>query len=302
MERRHTIAGTPEVKVPIRVRGLSRAQRYFDERTLTTRLTLDFIVVRLRDEVDLDSELHVMNIRTQVGGTYRVAWINTRPKLNFYSVGLELLDPEGEIWEPDTIPGVVESGDAAPIALLECLRCHDRVSTPVPEAETSSLRKGFTIARHCDVCRATTIWVYCVDETIEAELVRQAETPHQQAPALAAQVSEPADPSKPKPAERSKDHRQKGRAPIQLAIKIIRSKYGQQLFDICETINVSRTGVYFATGQNYEPGEILEVIVPYHPDSVAIPVQARVVRRYEHPGTHQMRVAIQFTPGPTTER
>ena len=76
-----------------------------------------------------------------------------------------------------------------------------------------------------------------------------------------------------------KDQRLKGRAPIHLAIKIIRTKYGMPTFDICETINVSRTGVYFTTEQGYEVGETVEVILPYHPDSVAIPVQARVVRQ-----------------------
>ena len=135
---------------------MSHEERFFDEQTSTTRVTQDFIVIRLREQVDLDSELHIANMRTQIGGTYRVAWINTRAEQDLYSVGLELLDPEGEIWEPDSIPEVPETEDAAPVVLLECQRCHQRVSTPLPEAETTSLGEGFTIARPCDTCKATT--------------------------------------------------------------------------------------------------------------------------------------------------
>jgi hypothetical protein len=227
-------------------------------------------------------------MRNQIGGTYRVAWINTRAEQGFHSVGLELLHAEGEIWEPDLIPDGPEMGDA-PIALLECQRCHQRISTPVPEAETESLSEGFTIARPCDTCKATTGWIYAVEKPHAAEA-----PPHDE-PA-------PADASAQKSAESTKDQRLKGRAPLRLAIKIIRNKYGSLVFDIGETINVSRTGVYFATDQSYEVGGTVKVIMPYHPDSVAIPVQARVVRQDERPGTDQKCVAIQLTSGATTER
>jgi hypothetical protein len=289
MELQHTIAGAPEVRVALRVRGMSHEERYFDEQTSTTRVTQDFIVIRLSTRVALEIELHVLNMRTQIGGTYRVAWINTRAEQGFYSVGLELLDPEGEIWEADSIPEGLETGEAAPVVLLECQRCHRRASTPLPEAETASLGEGFTIARPCDTCKATTGWVYCVERPLAAEAARQEEMA-------------PADASTPTSAESSKDQRQKGRAPIQLKIKIIRTKYGSATFDICETLNVSRTGLYFTTKQAYDVGETLEVILPYHLDSLAIPVQARVVRQDDLRGTYQKRVAIQLTSGAITKR
>ena len=277
MERRYAIAGAPEVNLAVRVRGLSHEERFFDEQTSTTRLTRDFIVVRLSKRVDLEIEVHVANMRTSIGGIYRVAWINTRPEQGLYSVGLELLDSEGEIWEPDSIHDGLDAGDAAPAVLLECQRCYQRVSTPIPEAETTSLSEGFTIARPCDTCKATTGWVYVVEKPV-------------------AGARAPADGSGHQSAESLKDHRQKGRAPIHLPIKIIRANYGRPSFDICETINVSRTGVYFTTTQGYVVGETLEVILPYHPDSLAIPIQARVVRQDERPGTYVKHVAIQLTP------
>ena len=289
MERKHTIAGAPEVSVAVRVRGMSHEHRFFDELASTTRLTQEFIVIHLHDQVDLDSELHITNMRTQIGGTYRVAWIYTRAEQDFHSVGLELLDPEGEIWEPDSIPDGPETEDAAPVVQLECQRCHQRVSTQVPEADTESLSEGFSIARPCDTCKATTGWAYAIEKPPAAE------APHQEETASAGASTR-------KSAETIKEQRQKGRAPIKLAIKIIRNKYGSVVFDIGETINVSRTGVYFATEQSYEVGGTVKVIMPYHPDSVAIPVQARVVRQDEPPGTYQKRVAIHLTSGATMVR
>jgi Tfp pilus assembly protein PilZ len=286
METTHTIAGAPEVKIAVRVRGLSHEERYFDELASTTRLTQDFIVIRLRERVDPDSELHITNMRTQIGGTYRVAWINTRAEQGLHAVGLELLDAEGVIWKPDSIPVGRETGDTPPVVLLECQKCHQRVTTPVPEAETESLREGFIIARPCDACKATTGWVFAVEKPPAAEARHHKET-------ASAKVSAHLS------AESANEHRVKGRAPIRLAIKIIRNKNGSVVFDIGETINVSRTGAYFATNQGYEVGGDVKVIIPYHPDSMAIPVQARVVRQDEPPGTYQKRVAIHLTPGAT---
>ncbi|MGA2983537.1 MAG: PilZ domain-containing protein [Terriglobia bacterium] len=294
MESRHKIAGTPEVKLAVRVRGLSHEERYFDEQTSTTRVTQEFIVIRLPKLVDLDFELHVTNMRTQVGGIYRVAWINTRPEQGLYSIGLELLDADGEIWEPGSIPDVRETGDVAPVVSLECQRCYQTISTSLHEVETASLGEGLTIALPCDTCKSTTSWAYVVEEPIAADAPLKAGG----AAGAKASANGPAHQS----AESLKDLRQKGRAPIHLAIKITRTKYGLPIFDICETINVSRTGVYFTTEQGYEVGETLEVILPYHPDSMAIPFQGRVVRQDRYPGTLRKRVAIQLIPGPTTKQ
>ena len=292
MDRSHTIAGTPEVGLAIRVRGLSRQQRYFDERVMTTHITKDFIVVRLRDQVDLDTEVHVMNMHTRVGGNYRVAWINTCPDQGWYAVGLELLEAEGLIWEPDSIPQGPEAEFEPPTALLECERCHQKTSTLVPEAEIQSLGEGFTIARHCEKCKGTTSWLYCVEKSPAAMAAPHAPRPGEAIPAEASTLGS---------AGPMKDHRKKGRAPIRLTIKVIRTKYGINFFDVCDTINVSRTGVYFMTEQGYEVGEEVAVVVPYHPNSMAIPVPARVVRQDERRGTYAKYVAVQLTSGTTTK-
>ena len=281
MERPYVIAGSPEVRVDVRVRGISHERHYFDELASTTRLTREFIVIRLHYLVDLDSELHITNMYNMVGGHYRVAWINTRANQGFHSVGLELLKPEGEIWEGVSIPRSPETGEAAPVALLECQRCHQRVTTSVPEAETEYLSEGFTIARECDACKATTGWAYAGKKPPMAEVSETAS----------------ARAGSHKAIQFAKEQRLKGRAPIHLPIKTIRDRYGMFVFDVGETINVSRTGIYFATNQSYEVGTDVKVIMPYHPNSLAIPVKARVVRQDEPRGTVKKCVALHLTPG-----
>ncbi len=281
MKRAHTIAGSPEVRLAVRVRGMSHEQRFFDELASTTRLTPEFIVIRLHEKVDPDAELHITNMRTQIGGTYRVAWINTRSGGGPYAVGLELLDPEGEIWEPASFPMGMEPPLGPPVALLECLRCHQKISTPLPEVEAECLGEGFAIARHCDSCRATTSWIFSIEKTHEEPAHRMESTPSHS-------IGH-------KTGQSFTEQRLKGRAPIRMPIKTIRHKYGTMVFDVGETINVSRTGVYFATDQTYEVGGTVKIVMPYHPDGVDIAVPARVVRQDEPQGATRKRVAVHLT-------
>ncbi len=80
-----------------------------------------------------------------------------------------------------------------------------------------------------------------------------------------------------------------------MPIKTIRHKYGAMVFDVGETINVSRTGVYFATNQTYEVGGSVKIVMPYQPDGVDIAVPARVVRQDEPQGATRKRVAVHLT-------
>lgn len=272
---------------------MSKEHRFFDAQTTTTRVTRDFIVILLGEGVDLDTELHVTNLLTQVGGTYRVAWTSPYFDAGSFRAGLELLDPEGEIWEEDSLRGGADDGSAAREVQLACARCGGRVSTAVPDAETEALVAGFTMARHCDTCKATTGWVFC------------AEGPAAEAPAGPATTSQASSighdnggaVAAGKPAGPFKENREKGRAPIKLGIKITRNRFGYTNYDVCETINVSRTGAYFATRQAYDPGEIIDVILPYHPDSLQIPVKARVIRQDPGEAAYQKRVAIHLLAG-----
>ncbi len=282
MERRHHLAGAPAVAVRIRVRGMSSEERYFDEDTETARLAGDFIVIRLRTLIELESELHIMNIQGQVGGNYRVVWIHSPAGTDVRSVGLEMLDVEGDIWESNAGAPVDPAAAAPPAAVLECRRCHRKISWPVPEADAEYLSDGFSIALPCDACKATTAWVFTTQEATDS------------ASAPGAGSGGAAGESAPRKRVYTRDERTKGRAPLKIQVKIIRSKFGKSFFDICETTNVSRTGFYFTTDQGYDVGERVEIVMPYHPDSEGIHVKGQVVR-VDSLQDYRKGVAIQLT-------
>jgi hypothetical protein len=290
MERQHLVAGTPEIKVPIRVRGMSHEDKYFDEQTTTTRVTPEFIVLRLRERLNLETEIHITNMRVMVGGTFRVAWNGRTMEDGLRYVGLELVDPDGQIWEVDSVSNGAANLEELPRVVLECRRCLSKTSVQLTEVEPAALGEGFILSRNCEACKATTDWAFYVEKAASSEIVTDAEV------VFEAAISPSNSPSL-RQGIPIKENREKGRAPIKMGIKIIRSRYGMASNDVCETINVSRTGVFFSTAQGYDPGEVVNVILPYHPGMMEIPVKARVVRLEDGPGTYQKRVAIQILSG-----
>ena len=123
---------------------------------------------------------------------------------------------------------------------------------------------GVTLARQCDRCKGTTTWEF----TVESEAAPAAER------------------------EPGADLRNSTRAPLKLTVKVMRQLNGANIEDVCETINVSRNGVYFLTSQNYQVGELIKIDLPFKKGDLALPVGAKVVRQDQPKGTLQHAVAV----------
>jgi hypothetical protein len=260
---------------------MSTQHKFFDEQVETILLSEQKVVTRPRNLVEFETELHLTNLKNNVGGTFRVVWVNTQAPDGFHSLGLELLEPEGDLWETDLPPPPAEA-ETTPEAWLECHRCHQRLLTPVPEAAAPFVCEGFVVARHCERCKATTAWGF----TTQGE-------PEVASPKPAEPIPQPREPAPAVPERKpGEDLRNKGRAPINMLVKVTRQKWGTTLEDICQTENVSRTGVYFLTSQNYDIGEQVKIVMPYKEGDVSIPVPARVVRQDSAKGSFQRGVAL----------
>jgi len=270
------------VTMPVRVRGMSTQTKFFDETVEASLVSPQAVVIQLRNLVDLETEVHLMNLQNHVGGTFRVTWVNTQAKDGWHNVGLELIEGEGDLWEM-SFPAV-EAGEegAAAQAWLACQRCGQRLLTSIPEVEAAFLCDGFLIARACDRCKATTPWEFRTgpEQADSASAPAEGESNLSESEKILHKLG--------------KDLRRKGRAPLQMQIKVLRQKYGTVLEDICETVNVSGNGAYFLSRQNYDVGELIEVVLPYEEGALTIPVPARVVRRDEPPGSYLHAVAIQL--------
>ncbi len=255
------------VAFPIRVRGMNAQSKFFDEETETLLLSPHEVMTRLRSLPELDSDVHVTSLKNGLGGTYHVAWLNAEPRDGYYELGLEIVEPEGDLWEITFPPPAPTEQETLAETWLACRRCGQKIFTTVPEAEAEFLRQGFRVARPCEQCRSTTGWEFTMPETETAPEIGK------------------------KPGV---DQRAKGRAPLRLRIKVVRRSFGAASDDICETENVSRTGAYFFTCQHYQLGEIVEVVLPFKEGELAIPVPAKVVRLDRSVEGHAGGVAIHF--------
>jgi hypothetical protein len=264
-----------EIAIPIRVRGMSVENKFFDENTETRLVSPQRMVTRLRNLVELENEVHVVNLKSMVGGTFRVVWVDTVGRDGFHNLGLELTQAEGDLWKIQ----FADSGEVATEAegWIECQRCHQRLKVRVPEARAEFFVAGFQIARPCERCKATTPWAFSTD------------------PATEAAVDAPGRLGSKK---RGKELRRKGRVPLRMQIKVVRDNFGIPFEDICTTLNVSRGGACFVTAHPYAVGETLKVFMPYKEGELGIPVPARVVRRNPLQGSPQHAVAIQMEEAP----
>lgn len=257
--------------IPIRVRGMSTQNKFFDETTETSLVGPQIVITRLRSLVDLETEVHVMSLKSKVGGTFRVIWISTAAKEGFYDLGLELSQAEGDMWKVRFSKSSAAKAEPGAEAWLECQRCRQRLQTRVPEAAAEFLAEGFLISRSCERCKATTPWKISVDPATEAAT---------------------GGPGRSK--KSGKELRRKGRVPLTMQIKVLRDNFGLPYEDICKTVNVSRGGACFESAQNYVVGETLKVVIPYKEGELGIPVPARVVRRDPVKGSPRLAVAIQL--------
>jgi PilZ domain len=262
-----------QMSMPIRVRGMSSANKFFDEESTTEWISQHGVMTHLHSLVDLESEVHVTCLKSMVGGTFRVAWVNTHALEGAYNIGLEIVDTEGDLWGIHFPPTQPEDDSTAPRVWLQCQRCRESEKVPVPEAEVEHLSEGFLIARPCERCKATTTWEFAV----EAEIL-------------------PAEDGGKGTAPKStqKNQRDKGRVPMKTRIKVTYQRFGTPIEDVCETTDVSRGGVCFLTSATYEVGEKISVVVPYKEGDVAIPVPARVVRTDFMKGGNLRAVAAQM--------
>ncbi len=260
---------------PLRVRGMTTQHKFFDEKTHTALIGKYGFMTQLQNLVNLEAEIHVVNLKNDAAGTFRVVWLNTQPHEGFYQMGVEVSEAPDDMWGIYFPP--VESATDAPSGevWLECKTCHQKELGAVPQAELDYIEVGVLVARQCERCKATTTWEY----------IGPAETG-------------PVTPGEGK----KEDKRARARSSLKLTLKLIREQRGIIVEDVCKTIDVSRIGAYFLTAQNYQVGEIVKVVLPFKKDGIGAPVVAKVIRTDQPKGETQHAVAIQLeTPSSAPE-
>jgi len=299
MTEEHRRTTRVQIAMPIRVRGMSTENKFFDETTETILVSRHGLMTRIKNVVELDTEVHVVNTQNDVAGTFTVVWVDRRDRNGFHNLGLQMLESEAEMWGihfPDTRDLEEESSTQA---WLECTRCHQKKLGTVPLTELEYLDRGVFVARPCDKCKATTAWEFTVEDKPETPSAASEVAPIPPDVLLGANENV-LDTSSNTPAGTRRvgvEQRARIRAPLKLTIKVVRDLYGISVEDIGETINVSRNGAYFLTGQNYHVGETVKVHLPYRKGSLNLPVMAKVVRQDQPKGSFYKAAAIHMEEG-----
>jgi hypothetical protein len=253
---------------------MSSEDYFFEEQTEAESTGPQAVAIRIKSLVNLETEIYLTNLKSATGGIFRVLWRNVRAEEGFHHVGLKLLEPDGDFKATD-LPLACKVEEAEPIVCLVCQSCHQKMLLPLPEIPSKYVSDGFQLVLHCDTCQSLTPWAFVTDQektrTSFSQLSSKAEPNGAE--------SEIREAAKRKPAGPLVEMRGKGRAPLNLAMKVVRSGLGISSDSICRTENISRTGIYFRTEQSFEIGEEVQVIVPFMEGAVAIPVPARVVRQ-----------------------
>ena len=263
------------VALSIRVRGMSAENKFFDETTETLYADNTFIITRLQILLDPDSEVHITSRATRQGGNFRTVWVAPLEGADGCDAGMEMLDVEGSLWGRSLEKQGTPVDSVPSEARLKCMWCNTVLSSAVPEAPEEFLREGFTIARHCENCKATTKWELSPAEAAEPVRTWQ---------------------------RGGTDERRKGRVAIKMKIKVFCDRLGAIGEAVCETINVSANGLYFASPNPYKVGETLRIVAPFEEGSLAIPVPARVVRLDRPADSSITAVAVELSRRETRDQ
>src|SRR5690349_11604541 len=113
---------------------MSTEHKFFDEETQTKFIGKYGFMTRLRSLVDLETEIHVVNLKNDAAGTFRVVWVNTNSQDGFHQMGVEVHEVSDDIWGiyfPPVDPGLDLPESRV---WLRCRTCKQKELTAVPHA------------------------------------------------------------------------------------------------------------------------------------------------------------------------
>ena len=252
--------------ISVRVRGLSAESKFFDEESEAQVLSSRSLMLRLKNPVTIETDIHITVRETSGEGNFRVFWALRNPIGGVFPCGAELLDFKGDLPAPEK-PNSEEGVERAAYTWLKCRRCNKTQAISLLDVEPQYLTKGFEISRMCEICKGETQWDFAAQDELE--------------------------PQKP-----SAERRGIGRAPLEMKLMVTRWRFGAPVEEICDTLNVSREGAYFLSDQIYEKGEEVEVVLPYQEGHPSIKLSAVIVRIDDTEGSHLRGVAVHIYPKP----
>jgi len=189
--------------------------------------------------------------------------------------GIELLDPEANIWGVE-FPPYDPNDSAIGRVLLECVRCKRREVVKLNELEAEVLERSHSLWRECKRCAEASLWK-------EAWLKAHEELPEPD--------DAPAD--KLEPPRRTRDDRRYGRLEIQMEALI---RDPQAWEEVVKTMDVSRGGFRFKSRKHYALDWSVEVALPRSTGGANIFSAAKIKFVGDSPGEEEKIYGVAYTP------
>lgn len=195
-----------------------------------------------------------------------------------YLYGIEILDDATDLWGVE-FPAVAQTPEAVARMLLECTYCGTREVVYLNEIELRGFEANRGTARHCKTCRVPSIWTQAPHEDVK-KIAGQAGRRRRSANAEG-EIPEGGD----------RRARERTRLKTRLTACIRQAGADDELA-VCE--DISPLGMCFRSKRRYEAEMLIEVAVPYAPDSANIFLPARVIYSEEIPKAGLFRHGTEY--------
>lgn len=291
-------------EIPIILSGPDVVGRYFSEETKTLLLSLHGASVLSRHKLVPEQEVFLRLVATGRETEVRICGeIGERQDGHIY--GVAFLDPKLDFWGIEFPPPERVTKDLIPFT-LECTNCHHQSSVHMDATELDVYAVNEGALRYCSHCTASTIWKITTEAAQPAPLPKpapkkeeatapvdapatdpdlllgaealsafaSAQTPVAAAPptpALAA-VAQTTPPPRTTVVAANRRSERRMRVRCNACIRIPGMKD-----EIAPCEDLSKGGFSFHSTRNYGNETILEVAVPFTPDSMSIFVTGQVV-------------------------
>ncbi len=242
------------MELPIAVSGIDCVGESFVEQTRTLMLGRHGAKILMARKMVPEQEINLRCLKTGLEADARIVG-QTGGDENSYSYGVELLDPNVDLWDIE-FPPAKETQEAVGRVLLSCVHCHHQELACLDEFELEVLEASSFLSRHCARCNDTNLWVR--PGTAEA----QEGAPAPQAPSTVARP------------RRMRNDRKHVRMDLRVDVCIHYAQYGEE---IAKTVNVSRGGFRFKSRMGYGRGWVIEASLPYSPGAANIFTPGRIV-------------------------
>jgi hypothetical protein len=144
------------LELPIQVSGTDGMAKAFVENARTLVVSRHGAKILLNRRLVPEQELTMRCITTEKEADVRIVGQLGKSSEGYY-YGIEILDPELDVWGID-FPALAESEKAVARVLLECAGCHSRELTYLDELEAEVFDVNKCISRPCKRCSNVTLW------------------------------------------------------------------------------------------------------------------------------------------------